>query len=104
MTTKKKIIIALIVIGVIALITWFIYSKKKTSPISEEAPVSASFPLKMGSKGKEVEALQKYLNDKYSAGLEVDGIWGEKTDAAVQTSLMRDNISEAVYTKWALGN
>ncbi len=101
MTTRKKIIIAIIVIGALALITWFIYKNKKEVITKEELP-STSFPLKMGSSGKEVENLQNYLNDKYGAGLEVDGMWGWKTDSAVMQFLKRDNISEAVYLKWSL--
>ncbi len=100
---KKKVIIIVIVVAVLALATWLIYRKLQKPKPAEEIPGSASFPLKLGSKGAEVLALQKYLNDKYSAGLEADGIWGTNTDSAVQTYLMRDNVSEAAYTKWNLG-
>lgn len=49
----------------------------------------ASFPMKLGSKGKQVGVLQKYLNTKGypEPNLVVDGIWGAKTDLAVSKLL-----------------
>lgn len=43
-----------------------------------------SFPLNIGSKGSNVEYLQKALN-KLGAGLSVDGTFGQKTYTAVVT-------------------
>jgi len=46
--------------------------------------LNASFPLKFGSKGRQVVALQKYLNDaSKDNALSLDGIFGEKTQNAV---------------------
>lgn len=42
-----------------------------------------TFPLKKGSGGKNVESLQKYLNNSGSYKLKVDGKFGEKTESAV---------------------
>jgi len=39
--------------------------------------------LGYGSKGSEVKKLQKTLNSQ-GAGLKVDGVWGPKTQAAVE--------------------
>lgn len=49
----------------------------------------ATFPMKLGSRGKQVAVLQKYLNNKGypEPNLVVDGIWGEKTDLAVSKLL-----------------
>ena len=45
-----------------------------------------SFPLKRGSKGNRVKALQKYLNDSSSGyALATDGLFGPLTEAAVQS-------------------
>jgi peptidoglycan hydrolase-like protein with peptidoglycan-binding domain len=45
----------------------------------------ATFPMKLGSKGKQVAVLQQYLNNEGypDPKLVVDGIWGEKTEMAV---------------------
>jgi len=40
--------------------------------------------LRRGSKGDEVEELQALLNAKYGANLEIDGVFGAKTEAAVK--------------------
>ncbi|MBR3018492.1 MAG: peptidoglycan-binding protein [Clostridia bacterium] len=40
--------------------------------------------LRSGSSGDEVEELQAILNAKYGANLEVDGVFGAKTEAAVK--------------------
>lgn len=46
-----------------------------------------NFPLKRGSRGDRVKALQLYLNHAGSYGLEVDGVFGRRTQAAVETEL-----------------
>ena len=43
---------------------------------------SATFPLKKGSRGKEVKALQSFLNESNSERLQVDGIFGKLTEGA----------------------
>lgn len=40
--------------------------------------------LRRGSKGELVKSVQEYLNDEIGAGLEPDGIFGEKTEDAVK--------------------
>ncbi len=43
--------------------------------------------IQKGVKNPKVEALQTKLNEKFNSGLVVDGKWGPKTAAAVQTAL-----------------
>lgn len=45
------------------------------------------FPLKKGSRGKYVKALQKGINKKYFATLSEDGIFGSNTLAAIKKYL-----------------
>jgi peptidoglycan hydrolase-like protein with peptidoglycan-binding domain len=101
---KRKIIIVIVSIVVIATILYFVLKKKDTPSSEVPATNPSAFPLKKGSTGPEVIQVQKYLNQKYSAGLAVDGIWGPKTNAAVTNFLQRDNISSDVYDKWELAS
>jgi len=41
-------------------------------------------PIKRGAEGSDVETLQQELNDHFDAGLEIDGNFGSKTEAAVK--------------------
>ncbi len=99
--TKKKIIIILIIILVLSLGLWLIF-RKPTVKKEEPALLEINFPLKRGSTGVAVEAVQKYLNNKYAAGVKVDGVWGSITDVASLNFLKRDNISKDVFYKWEL--
>lgn len=64
--------------------------KSTSTTLSSSSLPSASFPLKNGSKGKEVKVLQKWLNDKgYSSPkLVEDGIFGAKTESVVKSMQM----------------
>jgi hypothetical protein len=66
-------------------------TKAITSAITSAVLPVASFPLKNGSVGSNVQTLQKYLNDKGYASpkLVTDGKFGAKTESAVKT--MQDN-------------
>lgn len=50
--------------------------------------------LKKGTKGEDVKYLQKTLNEKWNCGLEVDGIFGTKTQKAVKQIQRRFNIKD----------
>ena len=108
MDKKKKLIItAVLIIVVIALIYWFFLRKKevKTDAATVDSG-SGVFPLKKGSRGKEVEQVQIYLLREYGAQYPksgIDGIWGNETDVNVTKFLKKDNVSEASYNKWSLG-
>ena len=48
-------------------------------------PQRANFkPMQLGSEGTDVQELQHELNDHFDAGLEIDGDFGPKTEAAVK--------------------
>lgn len=58
-----------------------------TTASTPSSLASTSFPLKNGSKGSQVQVLQKWLNDKgYSSPkLVEDGVFGVKTETAVKS-------------------
>jgi len=70
--------------------------------ISEPIPVptvtlpTKSFPIVNGSTGKYIEYLQKGLNLAFKSGLTVDGIYGNKTAAALMSGLKRYQINSQV--------
>lgn len=97
--TKKKIIILVIAVLIIALIIWYFFKKPKqiitptSTPASTDplAPKTISgndnFPLQIGSRGDKVKQLQTAINKKTSAGLTVDGVFGELTKSNLQGRL-----------------
>ena len=70
-----------------------------------------SFPLKKGSRGSNVEKLQTYLRQKQvkrdesvryivpPTYLEIDGIFGDKTEAALLEFTNRKSVSEEYFKK-----
>lgn len=91
--TTKWIIVAVVIAAIIAAI--IILKGKKASAATTGAPitgastggstslVSGIFPLKQGVTSDDVKKLQQHLNSK-GASLDVDGIFGPKTEAALQ--------------------
>ena len=84
-STKKILII--IAVAILAYIVFTAF--KKTASKSDTS--RAGFPLKYGSRGKYVKALQRWLNAKKSEGvanfgasLVVDGKFGDKTLSALR--------------------
>lgn len=57
----------------------------------------AGFPLRNGSKGALVVALQKLLNSRFKSGLATDGNWGRKTDAALVKAGLPTQLDAATY-------
>lgn len=74
--------------------------KSATNTIKDVVLPSASYPLKVGSKGSNVVTLQKWLNDKGYASpkLVTDGVFGAKTESAVK--LMQDTPYEKVISDY----
>ncbi len=113
---KKKIIIISIVVVVIILIIIIIFAskKKKTSEdakakvepdvftkIADSAGAyrNESWPLKVYMKGPNVERLQQLLNSK-GAGIEPDGYFGLKTEAALLKYFNTKEVTEQSLNQW----
>ncbi len=80
---KKKKIIVIIIVALVLAVGLFLLVKK--NPTSSSTSV---FPLKIGSRGQEVKDLQTKL------GVDVDGIFGEKTQAALVEATGKKEITE----------
>lgn len=111
---NKKMIIAFAVLALILTVVFFIRRKRKAEEadetISQESSSlpTATFPLQpysiageysaaKGSYGMQIVDLQTKLNTK-GAGLDVDGKYGPKTEAAVKTYLdIEGGISQEQY-------
>lgn len=88
-TTTIIIIASILFVALVAFILWRMYEKKQTTSDMEQSSI---FPLKIGSRGEEVKVLQRHLNNKMAnmktvdgsdlVPLDVDGIFGEKTQLA----------------------
>ena len=110
---KTLIIIAILILIAVGAILAIKYFKKKkatgsastgTKPLpgTTMPPVSgnsATFPLKKGSKGIQVTALQHSLNALYGANLTEDGQFGAQTYNAVKSFLKTATVSEQQYNK-----
>lgn len=57
------------------------------------------FPLRRGMKGDRVELLQKGLNRQFQAGLDTDGIWGRKTQKALEKHKVATPITSAAWNQ-----
>jgi len=103
----KTIIIILVVVIVLAAGAW-IYLGTRPEPDTKEPAAgtpeadkanadldSVKTPFVQGSKGKYIAKLQEALNERYNAGLKVDGDWGKLTQAA----LKGNNLPTTIYWK-----
>lgn len=74
------------------------------TPASTGGSTAPVFPLKLNSRGDRVKVIQQALNLRYKAGLDVDGIWGPKTEAALKKHGLPTSVTEQQYTllkSWA---
>lgn len=113
---NKKFIIAAVSVLALVLAALFFIRKKKNDEASSSFPTgalttehpNASFPLTpystageystaAGSYGQQIANLQQKCNDKYGAGLDVDGKLGPKTEAVFNSCFGSALISEAEY-------
>lgn len=106
MKNKKILIGVLALLLLAAILYWRFKAKQNETGPGTNSQEPDPFPLKFGSRGVEVEQLQKYLIRKYGAKISipgtVDGIWGNMTEEAVQKFLNRDNVSKALYVKFGI--
>lgn len=98
--TRNIFIISGVVLA-LGITSYFVFIKpsspKKSSGDDNDIPDGKSgeslyadrgFPLKKYSKGKKVEALQRYLNDAGGYALAIDGKFGQETENAVSKTNM----------------
>jgi len=105
MKNKKTIVIIIMVVAIAAAIYFFVWKKKAAAiqadpgkkadpatPIHAEPGAKsknqgstppAKYFIKKGDDNKDVKFLQMRLNQKYNAGLVMDGKYGPKTAAAI---------------------
>ncbi|MCX6265875.1 MAG: hypothetical protein NTW16_00755 [Bacteroidetes bacterium] len=105
MKNSKTIVIFIMVLAAAAGVYWFIWKKKKDQGAAETAPAikpgapiqaapgaasanqgtkpAPKYFIKKGDDNKDVKFLQMRLNQKFNAGLEMDGKYGPKTAAAI---------------------
>lgn len=96
----NKLAVIIILITIIIAVGIILYFNRQEERLGRKTNV---FPLKLSSRGAEVEVLQNYLNGKGEA-LVVDGIYGARTDEAVRKHFNNANeISEADFNKIVLG-
>lgn len=94
MNRKQILIGAAIVVLVVAIylaVKKYKEGKLEIPFVSTQAPPSGSGlneskMLKQGTSGAEVEELQAFLNDVFGESLEIDGIFGPLTEAALLSS------------------
>lgn len=103
---RNWIIICIVLFFVI--VTWIMIRKareeeEKRWALALSANLTSVFPLHESSQGEEVKNLQRYLNNKGEA-LEVDGIFGPLTAAAVQRIFSSSTVNEQQYKEIVLPN
>ncbi|MEM6271421.1 MAG: hypothetical protein AAF998_18440 [Bacteroidota bacterium] len=64
---------------------------------STQQETDRSFPLSRGMKGKRIRLIQRGLNTKLGAGLSTDGIWGPKTQRALDYANVATPITAEGY-------
>ena len=109
--TKKYLIIAAIII-IIAVIAYFVFFKKNNTEenIEDEKPkdkakfVKKIFPLQKGSKGNEVENLQKILKFVLKTEPDIDSDFGGQTENALNKLAGIKTVSEKQYMLFILPN
>ena len=105
MKNKKTLYILLIALAVTAAVYFISIKKKKeivatlfplvatgggdaeNGPVISSGPVRSGFPLYQGAQGRAVKILQLIV------GVKPDGVWGPKTEAAMQLRMNDTNIS-----------
>lgn len=110
MINKRNIIIGSAVLGgisFIALCVYFFKKKKKQEDIystgeidevkNEAKPEPKTFPLGLGTEGKEVEQLQLYLLKKNGLQSKYDGVFDSTTESNVKSTFGVDQVTESLF-------
>ena len=97
MKISTKYIILFILILAFVGIVWY-YRTTLFGSSMGTTPVQNTFPLRQGSKGAEVEALQEALNAR-GESLVVDGIFGSLTLAATQRQYNVSEVSQTLFNQ-----
>lgn len=116
---EKKIYIAIAVIVLVVFALWLAKKlvNKSNSGITPsestntETPTTvitdAPFPLKIGSRGDNVKCLQRFLNAHNDSGilapLQIDGIFGSKTQNMLSTLYGISEVSQSFYNNNYIG-
>ena len=104
----KTIVILIVAVALLAGLYWFLRKKffKPTWKNPEVNPSNVNvmvFPLKYGSKGKEVEIVQLYLNavlPKPLLPLAIDGQWGPRTMERFEMAFPdATTVNQSLYTE-----
>lgn len=94
--TTKYIVLAILILAFVGIV-W--YYRATLFGVSMGAiPVQSIFPLRQGSKGTQVETLQKALNAR-GESLVVDGIFGSLTLAALQRQFSVSEVSQTMFNQ-----
>lgn len=116
---EKKIYIAIAVIGLVFFALWLakklvnksnrgITPSENINPVTETPVITdAPFPLKRGSRGFNVRCLQGFLNANNKTGilapLQIDGIFGVKTENMLSTLYGISEVSQSFYNNNHIG-
>lgn len=96
--STKYIILAILIVAFVAIIWYYRGTLFNNKTLGIPVPSPSIFPLRQGSKGAEVEALQNALNAR-GESLVVDGIFGSLTLAALQRQFNLSEVSETLYNQ-----
>ena len=97
--STKYIVLAVLILAFIAIV--YYYRKDlfgASASTSGGIPVPSEFPLKQGSTGSKVTALQNALNAR-GENLVVDGSFGPLTLGALQRQFNVSEVSETLYNQ-----
>ena len=113
MKNAKKFIIPGVILAAVGLLLYFGFFRKSaasttpgttlpggSTPNTNTTSASETFPLKQGSRGDKVRELQQFLNRRILpplVALDVDGIFGPKTEAALFQVTGRKQVTEAEF-------
>ena len=80
-------------------------TKPEPQQVEVEKPIDDdSFPLQLGSIGKRVERLKIFLMRNFGAFGQIDQSLDEKTVARMQKHLGIDQLDEATFNRYKMGN